>query len=99
MKPITKHIGPYCGSNKPNTKNDVVAVKLVKRIMHADDAEATPGCTSIANISGPLTIPPPTAAVHSKRKICERQIFKLGENSIKYCSIVLTSKHSRKKSC
>jgi len=43
MKPIQKHTGPYCGSNKPNTKNEVVAVKLVKKIMHAEDAEATPG--------------------------------------------------------
>ena len=40
MKPIPKHTGPYCGSRRPKTKKDVVAVKLVKSIIHADDAEA-----------------------------------------------------------
>ena len=60
MKPIQKHTGAYCGSNKPNTKNEVVAVKLVKRIMQAEDAEATAGCTFMASIKGPFTIPPPT---------------------------------------
>jgi hypothetical protein len=70
---MQKHTGPYWGSNKPNTKNEVVAVKLVKKIMHADDAEATPGCTFIANIRGPFTIPPPTA-VNRQREISKERV-------------------------
>ena len=37
-----------------------MAVKLVNNIMQAEDAEETFGCTPIASMSGPLTIPPPT---------------------------------------
>ncbi len=57
---MQKQTGAYCGSSNPKTKKEVVAVKLVKKIMQADEAEATAGCTSIANIRGPFTIPPPT---------------------------------------
>ena len=45
--------------SKPKTTKDVVAVKLVNKIMHADVADATAGCTPSASMSGPLMIPPP----------------------------------------
>mmetsp|Transcript_94123 Transcript_94123/g.141022 ORF Transcript_94123/g.141022 Transcript_94123/m.141022 type:complete len:103 (+) Transcript_94123:318-626(+) len=65
--PIVKQIGAYSPSSKPKTTNDVVAVKLVKRIMHADDADATAGWTSIASIKGPFTMPPPTPNMPAKK--------------------------------
>jgi hypothetical protein len=47
---------------------DVVAVKLVKRIIHADEADETAGCTPIANINGPFTMPPPATKQYRIRK-------------------------------
>ena len=59
MNPTIKHTSAYSMSRSPKTTKDVVAAKLVKRIMQADEADATAGCTSIASISGPFTMPPP----------------------------------------
>jgi hypothetical protein len=41
--PSPKQIGAYSISNNPNTMKEVAAVKLVKRIMLAEEAEATAG--------------------------------------------------------
>lgn len=68
MKPIEKQMRAYSSSNKPNTTKDVVAVKLVNRIMQADDADATAGWTPMASISGPLTMPPPKQCEISQKE-------------------------------
>lgn len=40
--------------SKSKMTKEVVAVKEVKRIMQAEDAEATRGSTPISSINGPL---------------------------------------------
>mmetsp|Transcript_19677 Transcript_19677/g.44448 ORF Transcript_19677/g.44448 Transcript_19677/m.44448 type:complete len:169 (+) Transcript_19677:96-602(+) len=66
-KPSNRQTGAYSMSSRPKTTKDVVAVKLVKRIMQAELALETLGCTPMASMSGPLTMPPPTPNIPAKK--------------------------------
>ena len=52
MNPTTKPTTAKSKSNSPNTKNDVVAARLVNKIIADDVALTTAGCTPMANIIG-----------------------------------------------
>lgn len=76
MNPTIKHTRAYSMSSNPKTTKDVVAAKLVKRIMQADEADATAGCTPMASMSGPFTMPPPVTTIKRPRSATSHPIGK-----------------------
>ena len=70
-KPIVPKTIAYSYCKSPYVIKEIVAVRLVNKIIVAEVAAATSGCTPIINMSGPFTIPPPTPNIPANNPAVE----------------------------